>query len=259
MELTERDILCEDGPVIAVNKPHGVIAQGAPRGVDSLVDMVKRYLARVYQKPGNVYLGIPHRIDRPVSGVMVFSRNSKCAARLSEQFAQRQVTKIYWAVLERPPEHPSGELVDWIYRIPDQSRVEISSESNPEAKRSHLTYQTLAVSKGKALVEITLGTGRMHQIRIQFGSRGCPIVGDEQYGSRTAFPGFSGADRTESPIALHARQLTILHPIRYEPLPIQAPIPRVWKRLGFSADLKIPTVGDGHGGNLPPPRETGSA
>ena len=243
MELTERDIICEDGPVIAVNKPHGVIAQGAPRGVDSLVDQVKRYLARKYNKPGNVYLGIPHRIDRPVSGVVVFSRNSKCAARLSEQFANRQVEKFYCAVLERPPEEPAGELVDWVYRIPDQSRVEISSEANREAKRSHLTYRTLAIHKGKALVEIKLGTGRMHQIRIQFGSRGCPIVGDEQYGSRTPFPGFSNASRTDAPIALHARQLTILHPVRYEPLSILAPIPEIWKSFGF--DLKsIPAPGE---------------
>jgi len=238
VELTERDILCEDGPVIAVNKPHGVITQGAPHGVDSLVDMVRRYLARKYNKPGNVYLGIPHRIDRPVSGVVVFSRNSKCAARLSEQFAKRQVEKIYCAVVDRPPEPRSGELVDWIYRIPDQSQVEISSESNPEAKRSHLTYRTLQVNKGKALVEITLGTGRMHQIRIQFGSRGCPIVGDEQYGSRSTFPGVSSRDRTTTPIALHARQLTILHPVRYEPLPIVAPIPEIWSRLGFPGGVK---------------------
>ncbi|WP_437191658.1 RluA family pseudouridine synthase [Planctomicrobium sp. SH527] len=243
MELTERDIICEDGPVIAVNKLHGVIAQGAPHGVDSLVDQVKRYLSRKYNKPGKVYLGIPHRIDRPVSGVVVFSRNSKCAARLSEQFANRQVEKFYCAVLERPPEPREGELVDWIYRIPDQSRVEISSESNRDAKLSNLTYRTLATHKGKALVEIKLGTGRMHQIRIQFGSRGCPIVGDEQYGSRTQFPGFGHASRTDAPIALHARQLTILHPIRYEPLPILAPIPELWKCFGF--DLKsIPAPGE---------------
>ncbi len=239
-ELTEREILCEDGPVIAVNKPHGVIAQGAPHGVDSLVDMVKRYLAKKYDKPGNVYLGVPHRIDRPVSGVVVFSRNSKGAARLSEQFAKRQVEKIYYAVLERPPELPEGELIDWIYRIPDQSRVEISSERNPDAKLSNLHYRTLQVKQGKALVEIRLGTGRMHQIRIQFGSRGCPIVGDEQYGGRLTFPGFSGRDRTESPIALHARQLTLQHPIRYEPLAIVAPIPRIWNRLGFTDEISSP-------------------
>ncbi|SFI15313.1 RluA family pseudouridine synthase [Planctomicrobium piriforme] len=236
-ELTDQDILCEDGAVIAVNKPHGVITQGAPRGVDSLVDLVKNYLKQKYQKPGNVYLGVPHRIDRPVSGIVVFSRNSKCAARLSEQFAKRQVQKIYHAVLERPPAEREGQLEDWIYRIPDHSRVEISSQSNTEAKYAQLSYKTLAVHQGRALVEVTLGTGRMHQIRIQFASRGCPIVGDEQYGSRGMFPGFFSGERLVAPIALHARRLTLQHPIRYEPLTIIAPLPAMWKRLGFSDEV----------------------
>jgi 23S rRNA pseudouridine1911/1915/1917 synthase len=229
-ELTEEHILCEDGAVIAVNKPTGVITQGAPRGVDSLGELVKRYLKRKYNKPGNVYLGVPHRLDRPVSGVVVFSRNSKCAARLAEQFAKRQVQKIYHAILERPPEPRAGEWVDWIFRVPDHSRVEISSESNPEARRAVLNYRTLAVDHGRAWVEIQLGTGRMHQIRIQFGSRGCPILGDAQYGSRKSLPGVNAADRQTAPIALHARELTILHPVRFEPLKIVAPFPEIWKK-----------------------------
>lgn len=225
-------ILCEDGPVIAVNKPHGIITQGAPRGVPSLVELVKQYLKKKYDKPGSVYLGVPHRIDRPVSGVVVFSRNSKCAARLAEQFAQRQVRKRYRAVLERPPEPRDGVLEDWIYRIPDHSRVEISSAANPEARRAQLTYRTLQVRHGRALVEVDLGTGRMHQIRIQFGSRGCPIVGDVQYGSRGMFPGFSPAERLIAPIALHAWQLVLLHPVRYDELTITAPLPQLWQKLG---------------------------
>ncbi|MCA9000065.1 MAG: RluA family pseudouridine synthase [Planctomycetaceae bacterium] len=241
------EIICEDGPVIAVNKPHGIITQGAPRGVESLVDLVKEYLKRKYDKPGAVYLGVPHRIDRPVSGVVIFSRNSKCAARLSEQFAKRQVKKLYVAILERPPEPREGDLEDWIYRIPDHSRVEISSPKNPEAKVARLSYRTLATAKGKALVEIELHTGRMHQIRIQFGSRGCPIVGDDQYGARTPFPGYSLNDPRNAPIALHARSLTILHPIRYDELTISAPIPKDWEKLGFSVQQSLgkgrPTTG----------------
>lgn len=227
------EILCEDGPVIAVNKPSGVISQGAPHGVDSLVAQVKEYLKVKYNKPGNVYLGVPHRLDRPVSGAVVFSRNSKCAARLSEQFASRQVRKIYLAILERPPQPAEGELEDWIYRIPDESRVEISSEANPAAKIARLKYRTLDTHQGKALVEIELETGRMHQIRIQFGSRGCPVVGDRQYGAKTSFPGISSADRVTAPIALHAHQLTILHPVRYDELTITAPQPKFWELLGF--------------------------
>jgi 23S rRNA pseudouridine1911/1915/1917 synthase len=227
------EVLCEDGPVIAVNKPHGIITQGAPRGIESLVDLVRQYLKQKYEKAGNVYLGIPHRLDRPVSGVVVFSRNSKCAARLAEQFAKRQVKKRYVAVLERPPEQPAGDLVDWIAKVPDHSRVNIVDAQHPDAKQARLSYRTLQTRQGRALVEVDLGTGRMHQIRIQFASRGCPIVGDEQYGGRGPFPGFSGHDRTLAPIALHARELTILHPIRYDELVIRAPLPQLWKGLGF--------------------------
>ena len=232
MDRPEFDVICEDGPVIAVNKAAGVITQGAPKGVAGLVELVKDYLRVKYDKPGNVYLGVPHRLDRCVSGVVVFSRNSKCAARLAEQFAQRKVKKRYLAVLERPPDPANGTLEDYIYRIPDHSRVEISNKSNPEAKFARLHYRTLETSKGLALIEVELETGRMHQIRIQFGSRGCPIVGDDQYGSRRDFPGAAALDRREAPIALHARQLTILHPVRYDELPITASIPLNWRKLG---------------------------
>jgi 23S rRNA pseudouridine1911/1915/1917 synthase len=230
------EILCEDGPVIAVNKPAGIISQGAPQGVDSVIDLVKRYLRDKYDKPGNVYLGVPHRLDRPVSGVMVFSRNSKCAARLAEQFAQRQVRKVYWAGLERPPQPEFGVLTDWIYRIPDQPRVEIADAGRDGAKQATLTYRTLETHKGRALVEIELETGRMHQIRIQFANRDCPIVGDAQYGAATTFAGRTSTDQSAGAIALHARSLTILHPIRYDELTIVAPLPPAWREFGFTLD-----------------------
>lgn len=228
------EVLCEDGPVIAVNKPSGLITQGAPLGVDSLIAQVKDYIKVKYDKPGNVYLGVPHRLDRPVSGVVVFSRNSKCAARLAEQFAQRQVKKVYLAILERPPRPAAGSLEDWIYRIPDESRVEISGPENPAAKIARLKYRTLGMHQGKALVEVELETGRMHQIRIQFGSRGSPVVGDQQYGAKSSLPGGASADRVTAPIALHSRRLTILHPIRYDELTIAAPIPQAWNSLGLT-------------------------
>jgi 23S rRNA pseudouridine1911/1915/1917 synthase len=183
------DILCEDGPVIAVNKPPGVISQGAPVGTPSLVSMVKDYLKEKYNKPGDVYLGVPHRIDRPVSGVVVFSRNSKCAARLAEQFAKREVRKTYVAVLESPPPEDAGTLRDWLYRIPNEPKVIVCSPDRADAKEAVLHYKVLKRVRGRALVEIDLGTGRMHQIRIQFGSRGWPIVGDDQYGAKVPFPG----------------------------------------------------------------------
>jgi 23S rRNA pseudouridine1911/1915/1917 synthase len=232
MDAASLEILLEDGPLLAVNKPPGIITQGAPRGVEGLVELAKRYLKEKYHKPGNVYLGIPHRLDRPVSGVVVFSRNSKCAARLAEQFAQRTVRKVYWACLERPPAEPSGTLVDWIARVPDEPRVELAAEGTPGARRAELSYRVLATRRGRALVDVELHTGRMHQIRIQFASRGGPIVGDVQYGARTSFAGASSGVR-EGAIALHARSLTLSHPVRYEPVTITAPPPDAWNELGF--------------------------
>lgn len=236
MTADELEILCEDGPVIAVNKPAGLISQGAPQGVSGLVDLVKEYLKHKYSKPGRVYLGVPHRLDRPVSGVMVFSRNSKCAQRLAEQFAERSVRKIYRAALERPPESDSGTLTDWIYRIPDQPRVKTVLEGTPDAKQAVLDYRVLARVKGRTLVEVELKTGRMHQIRVQFASRGCPIVGDEQYGATSQFAGASSLDQERGAIALHAHSLTLLHPIRYDELTITAPLPATWRELGFEID-----------------------
>lgn len=232
MDAGELEILLEDGPLLAINKPPGIITQGAPRGVEGLVELAKRYLKEKYDKAGNVYLGIPHRLDRPVSGVVVFSRNSKCAARLAEQFAERQVRKIYWACLERPPAEAAETLIDWIYRIPDQPRVEIATAETPGARRAELSYRVLSTRRGRALVEVELQTGRMHQIRIQFASRGAPIVGDLQYGARTTFAGASSGDR-DGAIALHARSLTLLHPVRYEPVTITAAPPAAWRELGF--------------------------
>lgn len=253
------DVLCEDGPVIAVNKPAGIVVQGAPPGVDNLADLVRQYLKAKYDKPGNVYLGVPHRLDRPVTGVVVFSRNSKCAARLSEQFAQRQVRKTYRAILERPPAPDAGTLSDWLLRSGDEAapaaeagdesfygpKVSVAPAGTTGAKPAVLHYRTLATVKGRALVEIELETGRMHQIRVQFASRGCPIVGDTQYGARTVWDGESVRPATPSdetrfhPIALHAWRLMLRHPVRYDELVITAPQPAAWGRLGFEEPQEL--------------------
>ncbi len=243
------DVLCEDGPVIAVNKPAGIVVQGAPSGVENLADVVRAYLKEKYAKPGSVYLGVPHRLDRPVTGVVIFSRNSKCAARLSEQFANREVAKTYRAILERPPEPSSGTLTDWLLRTGSEDetgvesqygpKVSVVPEGTPEAKRAVLHYRTVSVARGRALVEIELETGRMHQIRVQFASRGCPIVGDTQYGAKSAWDGREIRPATEAdrsryhPIALHAWRLALKHPVRYDALTITAPLPAAWGSLGF--------------------------
>jgi len=214
-------ILLEDGPVLVVNKPAGLMTDTPPRGGDALVTRVKKYLSEKYEKPGNVYLGIPHRLDKPVSGAVVFSRNSKCAARLSEQFAERTVKKIYWAVLKQRPEQPTGKLVDWLKKHPTEGRAIAAEPDDPEAKEAKLKYEVLPGDYGGfTICQIELITGRMHQIRWQSSSRGYPIVGDEVYGGELL------EDR--SGILLHARQLTFKHPIRYDEVTVTAPLPDWW-------------------------------
>lgn len=229
------EILCEDGPVLAVNKPAGLLTQGVPHGIPTLEAQVRAYLKEKYQKPGNVYLGIPHRLDRPVSGVIVFARNSKAAARLAEQFEQRQVRKVYWAILERPPEPADGELTDAILKHRDTARAEIVPPDTPGARLCTLRYRTLGTLPTGTLVEIELGTGRMHQIRAQFAARGGPVVGDTKYGATTALPPRDTTDPHFEQIALHARELTILHPVRYDPLTLTAPLPSTWPNLDLSS------------------------
>jgi 23S rRNA pseudouridine1911/1915/1917 synthase len=281
------EILCEDGPVLAVNKPAGLLTLGAVPGVPTLERQVKQFLKEKYSKPGNVYLGIPHRLDRPVSGVVVFARNSKAAARLAEQFRERQVKKLYWALVERPPDPPDGELVDWLLKSPDRACVEIVAAETSGAREARLRYRTLQFESsslqvsisnsssegpplaspyeggearnasvlryiaggavdslttshergemGRTLLEIEPLTGRTHQIRVQLAARGWPIVGDHQYGAMATFGSEPVADPRDEPIALHARSLTILHPVRYDNLTITAPLPAIWALQDFKA------------------------
>ena len=226
------DILLEDGPLLAVNKPAGLLTEGASTGVPTLVGMVKDYVRGKYAKPGNVYLGIPHRLDRPVSGVIVFARNSKAAARLAEQFHDRQVRKVYWSVVAGLPDPPAGELRDSLLKLPEEARTEIVPAGTPGARECVLSYRTLADLEGRALLEIEPATGRMHQIRAQLAARGWPIVGDAKYGSNDPFPLADPADVRDGAIALHARSLTVLHPIRYEPVTITAPPAPTWRAFG---------------------------
>jgi len=220
-------LLLEDGPVLAVNKPAGLLTQ-APPGVPSLEAELKAFLKARFAKPGNVYLGIPHRLDRAVSGVIVFTRNSKAAARLAEQFEKRQVRKIYWAIVEREPSPLEDTLVDWLLKLPEQSRAEVVTPLTPEARECRLSYRTLAVSETGTLLEVEPHTGRMHQIRAQLASRGCPILGDAAYGSTRRLLDTPRDDARREPIALHARSLTFQHPIRYDSLTVTAPLPSYW-------------------------------
>lgn len=214
-------VLFEDNHCLAVFKPAGVLTMGDRTGDVSLVDLAREYLRQKYDKPGNVFVGVVHRLDRPVSGVLLFARTSKAAARLSEQFRKHTVRKVYHCVVEGHPTEASGELVDWLAKDESQNRSRVVQRSD-EAKLSRLSYRCLKSAGSLSLLEIELLTGRSHQIRVQLSSRGLPICGDAKYGSKTKLDGW---------LALHAAALTFEHPTQHEPITVTAPHPTEWKRF----------------------------
>jgi 23S rRNA pseudouridine1911/1915/1917 synthase len=232
----ELEVLLEDGPLLAVNKPAGLLTQGVPHGQPSLESHVKDYLRQKYAKPGNVYLGVPHRLDRPVSGIVIFARNSKAAARLAEQFRERTVRKFYLAVTERVPEQPSGQLTDWLLKDAAAAHVTVVTPGTEGAREAILDYRVLHQLQGQALLQIELHTGRMHQIRVQLASRGWNILGDLQYGAVLSPTALQSYDRLVSPIALHARRLSLSHPVRYDRIDLEAPLPLPWKQYDVVND-----------------------
>ena len=193
-----------------------MLVQGDRTGDTSLLDIARGYIKEKFAKPGNVYLGLVHRLDRPVSGVIVLARTSKSAARLSEQFRSRNVRKIYWAIVQGNVSK-SGTLEDRIVRKSATSHISKSKDG----QQALLTYQRLDYNKGFSWVEIELGTGRHHQIRVQFSSRGYPIVGDWRYGSEVTFG--------QKALALHARSLTITHPTKHEMMIFSAEPESAWQ------------------------------
>jgi 23S rRNA pseudouridine1911/1915/1917 synthase len=213
------DVLFEDNHLLVVNKPAGIATQGAAAGRMSLHALAQQYLRRKYRKPGNVYLGVVSRLDSGTSGVVVFARTSKAAARLAEQFRGRSVEKEYWALVEGRVDSPDGECRDWIVKDERQQRMVIARENQPAAREARLSFRRLKVLADMTLLEIRLETGRKHQIRVQLASRGYPLVGDRKYGSRRKFG---------DGIALHCRRLVIEHPVKKTPLELAAPMPVGW-------------------------------
>lgn len=226
-------VLFEDNHCLAVAKPAPLLTQ-APPGVPSLEAHVRAYLRERYHKPGNVYLGIPHRLDRPVSGVVLFARQTLSARRLHEQFATRQVQKVYWAAVEGDVQPAEGAWEDWLLKIAEEARTERAAPGTPGAKQAVLQYHRLEGTRGTTLLELLPQTGRMHQLRVQSAVRGWPVVGDALYGATRSFGPQAEAPRDRI-IALHARRLTFLHPVRYEPITVEAPLPDSWRELGFAA------------------------
>ena len=214
------EILYEDNHCLAIDKPAGTLSTHFQGKEETLDRAVKGYLKEKYQKPGNVFLGIVHRLDRPVSGVLLFARTSKAAARLAQQFREGTIDKIYWAVVEGEPGRQAGSLEDWIKKDRVARRVEVVEPRTPGAVQALLHYNRRAVHGGLSWLELRPQTGRTHQLRVQLAHHGHPIYGDARYGSVHTF-GLA--------IALHARSLTFLHPVRYEPITLTADLPRAWR------------------------------
>ncbi len=223
------NILLEDGAVFVMNKPGGLLTQ-APPGIDSLELRTKHFLKVRDEKPGKVYLGVPHRLDRPVSGVISVVKNVRAAQRISAYIRDHKVNKTYLAVVTGTPPEPSGEWKDFMRKIPDQARSEIVEPEHHDAQEARLNFCVLASDGNKTLLEIELITGRTHQIRLQCSHRGFPILGDEMYGSQVSF-GPQTTDLRKRWIALHARRLVFEHPISHQTVDQTAPLPDCWQPL----------------------------
>ena len=217
-------VLFEDNHLLAVDKPAGWPSAHAAVDTPDTVDrLAKTYLRDKYHKPGNVFLGVVHRLDRPVTGCLVFARTSKAAARLSEQFRENAVEKEYWAIAELPAraDWPSaGTFGDWLYHDDAARRVLAVPESHPGAKAARTHYEIRARAGDLAWLALRPQTGRKHQLRVQLAARGAVIYGDAKYGSRHALG---------HAVALHARHLRFLHPTRAEPVALTAPLPAHWR------------------------------
>jgi 23S rRNA pseudouridine1911/1915/1917 synthase len=222
-------VLYEEGPCLAVCKPPGVATQ-APPGIDSLEVRIKTWLQARDGREGWIYLGIPHRLDRPASGAIVFAKSRKAARRLSKQFERRQVRKIYWAGVSGIVTPPEGTWQDHLWKVYGRPCAEVVAADHPEGRHAVLHYRTLLAQNNVTWLEIELETGRTHQIRVQAASRGCPLLGDLQYGSGVTF-GPANEDPRLLAIALHARQLEFLDPISKQPARVVAPTTMDWPQL----------------------------
>jgi 23S rRNA pseudouridine1911/1915/1917 synthase len=214
------DILFEDNHCIAVVKPAGVPSTHYDGTEETIDRQVKSHIKEKHGKPGEVFLGIVHRLDKPTSGVLLFARTSKSAARIAAQFREGGVDKVYWAVVEGRMKAPDGTLEDWLWKDDMAGTVSVVQPMSAGAKHALVHYHVKRESEGLSWLELRPQTGRTHQLRVQLASRRHPIVGDFKYGSETPFsPG----------IALHARSLTFLHPTQREPVTLIAEVPRSWR------------------------------
>ena len=223
-------VLYEDNHIIIVYKEAGEIVQGDKSGDEPLSETVRRWIKEKYQKPGNVFLGIVHRLDRPVSGLVIFAKTSKALARLNNMFRNGEVHKTYWAIVTRPPFEPEATLTDWLVRNERQNKSYAYNHQVPTSKKSILHYKIINRSDRYTLLEINLMTGRHHQIRCQLSDMDCPIKGDLKYGAPRSNP--------DGSISLLSHRVEFVHPVSKENICIESPLPddTLWHAIGNVQD-----------------------
>ncbi|MBR4046911.1 MAG: RNA pseudouridine synthase [Bacteroides sp.] len=214
-------VVYEDNHIIIVNKTASEIVQGDKTGDTPLSEIVKEYLKEKYQKSGNVFIGVTHRLDRPVSGLVLFAKTSKALSRLNEMFKRGEVKKTYWAVVKNRPAQEEGTLSHWMVRNEKQNKSYAYDKEKPGSKHAILDYRLIAASDNYFLLEVDLKTGRHHQIRCQLAKMGCPIKGDLKYGFARSNP--------DGSICLHARRISFIHPVSKEQITVEAPLPSSFK------------------------------
>lgn len=221
-------VVYEDNHIVVVNKTSSEIVQGDKTGDTPLSEMVKQYLKEKYNKPGNVFIGVTHRLDRPVSGLVVFAKTSKALPRLNEMFRNGEVKKTYWAIVKECPKETEGELVHYLVRNEKQNKSYAYDKEVKNSKKAVLHYKLIGHSQNYYLLEVDLKTGRHHQIRCQLAKMGCPIKGDLKYGYPRSNP--------DGSICLHARTVQFVHPVSKEMIRLTAPVPEgnLWN--GFEID-----------------------
>lgn len=216
-------VLYEDNHIIVVNKRSSDLVQGDSTGDEPLDDIVRAYIKEKYNKPGDVFLGVVHRLDRPVSWCVVYARTSKALSRLSELFRTRDVRKTYWAIVSERPPAEEGTISNYLKKNEPQNKSYVYDKEVKGSKLAELSYRVLSRSEKYYLIEVDLMTGRHHQIRAQLASAGCPIKGDLKYGSKRSNEGGG--------ISLHSRRISFVHPVKNEEITVEAPLPddRIWK------------------------------
>ena len=219
-------VVYEDNHIIIVSKVSGEIVQGDKTGDKPLSETVKRYIKEAYAKPGDVFLGVVHRLDRPVFGLVLFARTSKALARMNTLFAKGEVHKTYWAIVKNEPPQPEGTLTHWLVRNEKQNKSYAYDQEVPHSKKAVLDYKVIGKSDNYFLVEVDLKTGRHHQIRCQLAKIGCPIKGDLKYGAKRSNP--------DGSISLLSRTMQFVHPVSKKDISVEAPLPddRLWQSFG---------------------------